>query len=350
LGPEDGELFCRAYDVTPTGNFEGQTILNLPVGLAALADELGMPVAELTVKLGRARSRLAEHRETREPPFRDEKVLASWNAFALRALAEAGGALGDHTYVAAARGTGEFLLNALRHEGRLFRSWKAGERRIPGFLEDYAAVGNALLSLFEADLDPHWLDEARGLADRTLELFWDEEEGLFFDAPRDGEELIVRPREAMDNATPSGNSLAIEFLLRSAAVFGMDHHREVAVRALSREMEVAARFPSAFGRFLSALAVSLSPPLEVVLLGDPESMEMQGFKREALREYLPPRLLIGGNPAHLPPLPALKGKERQSGEVTAFVCRDFSCTPPISESGSLTTALGESVRPAPTGA
>ncbi len=344
LGKEEGALFARAYDVSIGGNFEGQNILHLARGLDSLATTEKVSQEELASRLGQARASLRDARSHREHPFRDEKVLVAWNSFVLRALAEAGATLGRPDFLDAARRNATFLLHSLRHGGRLLRSWKGGRSRIPAFLEDYAGLGNALLSLYEACLDPRWLEEAKKLADQLLELFWEEEEGLFYDSPRDGEKLVVRPRDVMDNATPSGNSLAVELLLRISAIFGTDDYRQVAVQTLIRETEAVHQFPSAFGRLLSCLSLSLTPPLEVVLLDRAGSGELEAFLRVAHRPYLPSRIVIGGDPGKLPPLPHLEGRELRRGKATAYVCREFTCTPPLHSPEALGQELGKSVR------
>ncbi|NNM05332.1 MAG: thioredoxin domain-containing protein, partial [Gemmatimonadetes bacterium] len=215
LEDAEADLFCRVYDVTDSGNFEGRNILHLSRSLDSLSETEGVSARELGGRLERSRDTLRTERDRREAPFRDEKVLVAWNSFVLRTLAEAAPALNRPDYLDAARTNAEFLLESLRDQGRLRRSWKNGQSKILAFLEDYAGLGNALLTLYEATLDPRWLAEGRELAGQVIDLFWEEEEGVFFDSPKDGEKLVVRPREAMDNATPSGNSLAIELLLRT---------------------------------------------------------------------------------------------------------------------------------------
>ena len=271
--------------------------------------------------------------------MRDEKILVSWNSFVLRALAEAGPALGRPEYLDAARENAAFLLGSLRRGNRLLRSWRDGEGRIPGFLEDYAALGNALLTLHEGCLEGRWLEEAGVLADLVLDLFWDEEEGLFYDSPKDGETLVVRPREPMDNATPAGSSLAVELLLRTHAIFGIDRHREVALAALAREGEALARFPSAFGRLLHCLGSSQAPPVEVVLLGRGVDEGMGELLELVHKRYLPHRIVVGGDPDHLPSLPLLQGREARGPKATAYVCRDLSCSPPLHDPASLQQEL-----------
>jgi uncharacterized protein YyaL (SSP411 family) len=344
LSQRDAALFCRAYDVTAAGNFEGKNILHLSRGLDSLAQTEGVPVEALAETLLRGRERLRAARGSREAPFRDEKVLVSWNSFVLRALAEAGACLGRVDYLEAARTNADFLLRSLRKGGMLMRSWKAGESKIPAFLEDYAGLGNALLTLYEATLEPRWMEEARELAEQVLEFFWEEDEGLFFDSARDGEQLVVRPRDAMDSATPSGNSLALELLLRCSALFGTHRFREMTVRALMAEADAATRFPSAFGHFLSSLSFASGPPLEIVLLGDRNGQGLQDQLSVVHGHYLPSRLVAGGTLEELPPLPLFEGREPKEGRATAYVCREFACSPPILDPEALAAELGRAAQ------
>ncbi|MFO8172939.1 MAG: thioredoxin domain-containing protein, partial [Longimicrobiales bacterium] len=329
LGEEEARFFMEAYGVTAEGNFEGRNILHLARSVGELAEARGEDPEGLESRLQEAREKLREARGHREAPFRDEKVLTGWNAFVLRVLAEAGAALGREDYLQAARENAEFLLTHLRDGRRILRSWKDGAGKIPGFLEDYAGLANALLTLHEATLEPRWLQEAEEIMALTLDLFWDPEQSAFFDTPRDGEPLVVRPRDIPDKATPSGHSLAVELLLRGADVFGLDGHRERAGTILKEEEGGMARFPSAFGRLLSVLSDYLTGPVEVVLLGapgDPELTTMLGAVKSA---YHPRRTVVGGSPEDLPALPMLEGRDLREGRATAYVCRDFSCSPPI---------------------
>ncbi len=350
LGSEEGGLFCRVYDVTAEGNFEGKNILHLPTPLEAVALREGIPRPELERRLAEARRRLKAQRNARRPPFRDEKVLVSWNSFALRALAEAGAVLGRADYLEAARRNARFLLGRVRRNGRLLRSWKEGPGKVEGFLEDYAGLGNGLLTLYEATLETAWLEEALALARQILHLFWEEKEGRFYDTPRDGEPLVVRPREVMDNATPSGNSLAAELLLRVGHLWGRTDFLEVALRVLEGERRAMEAVPSAFGRLLSVLDRAEEPPLEVVVVGPLPGPGMDALLREAWRPWIPNRLVAGGVEGHLPPLPLLEGRRAQGGRATAYLCRELSCSPPLHDPEELRRALGGSgEEPAPGG-
>jgi uncharacterized protein YyaL (SSP411 family) len=215
LDPKTAKLFMRLYDVTPGGNFEGHNILHLPHDPEAVARAEGIPAEQLEERMAEARRVLLEARQSRPQPFRDDKVLVSWNAMAVRAFAEAGAALGRWDYVQVASRVADFLWTSLRPDGRLLHTWMDGRAKIDAFLDDHAALGNALLSLHGATLETRWLGPVRILCDEILDRFWDEETDAVFDTASDGEPLVLRPRDAMDNATPSGPSLSAELLDRA---------------------------------------------------------------------------------------------------------------------------------------
>ena len=336
------DLVRRVYDVSEPGNFEGRNILHLPHDRAAVARQEGMSPDELDALLAQALAALKVRRAERPEPFRDEKVLAAWNGFAVRALAEAGPALGRPDYTRAAERTADFLLDALWRDGRLFRVLAAGRVRVHGFLEDYGALGNAFLSLYEATLTPRWLGEAERTAAAMTAQFWSEGEGLFHDAPKDGEPLLVRPRDVMDNATPSGTSLAAELLARLGAATGQPKHQEVARRVVEREAGALERYPQAAGRLLAAALMCATPALEVVLVGKPTQTDP--MLSVAHRHPHPNRVVAGGDPEHaaVAALPAMRGKRERAGE--AFVCRGGTCMEPAASPEALARRLGEASR------
>jgi uncharacterized protein len=217
LGAEDGPLFRAYLDVTPAGNWEGDhhhppdrpiSIPRVTRPLEEVAAELGVPADRLAEAVRRGRERLYEHRATRVAPALDDKVLTSWNAMMLRAFAESARVLERDDYLEAAVGNAEFLLRELRVDGRLMRTWKDGRASIGAFLEDHALLADALLAVYEATGDVRWVAEARALADTLIERFHAEDEGVFYDAAHDADQLVVRPRDLYDNPTPSGSSAA----------------------------------------------------------------------------------------------------------------------------------------------
>ena len=341
LDEEVADLFMRCYDVSEDGNFEKSNILHLPHDLGAVAKREDVDLERLQELLRDARHVLLAARNLREPPFRDEKILASWNGMAIRALAEAGGALDQPRFREAAVSGLDFLLGGMRTDDRLRRSYKDGTARIDAFLEDYAAVGNAILSVYETTLEPRWLDEAIWITERVVELFWDDTGGIFHDGPKDGEVLAVRARDLMDNATPSGNSLAVELLIRSAHLFGEERYRDIAHRVLDREAGLMARFPTAFGRLLGALNQIVSDPVEIAIVGARDDARTLELLRTTLSPYMPNRTIAGKAPgeelSHR--LPVLEGRDR-GVEPVAYVCEHYACKAPVSDAIALAEQLG----------
>ena len=333
------DLVRRVYDVSEPGNFEGRNILHLPHDRDAVARQEGISRDELDRLLAQALAALKARRAERPPPFRDEKVLAAWNGFAVRALAEAGPALGRPDFTRAAERAAEFLLGALWRGGRLCRVLAAGRVHVEGFLEDYGALGNAFLSLYEATLAPRWLEEAERTAAAMTERFWSEAEGLFHDAPKDGEPLLVRPRDVTDNATPSGSSLAAELLVRLGAATGRSEHQDVAQRVVEREAGALERYPQAVGRLLTAALLGATPALEVVLVGT--STQTGPMLPVAHRCPHPHRVVVGGDPDHpaVAALPAMSGRRDRAGE--AFVCRAGTCLAPAASPEALARRLDD---------
>ncbi len=253
LGEEEGEWFCRYYDVTSRGNWEGHSILNIPREMSIIAKLENINEEELNQIIERGRKKLFEHREQRIKPHRDEKVITSWNGLMLRSFAEAANILGRDDYRQAAVKNGEFLLTHLRRGGRLLRTYRDGASKLNAYLEDYALLIDGLLALYEATFERRWLEESRALADAMIERFWDDVDGGFYFTGRDHEPLITRTKDFYDNATPSGNSVAADVLLRLSLLLNESDYRRRAGRILRTNGRAVARFPSAFGHLLGAL-------------------------------------------------------------------------------------------------
>ena len=347
LGDEALARAALAYWGVDDGpNFEGHSILFVPREPAEVAQTLGASPDELAARIARARQTLYAHREKRIHPGLDDKVLASWNGLMLSALAEAASALGRPDYLAAAVRNAELLTSAMVRDGRLLRSWKGGQARITGYLEDHAMVGAGLLALYEATFDRRWLDESRRLAEETLRLFWNTERETFFDTGHDQESLVVRPRNIFDNAVPSGTSVTIEWLLRLAIVTGLERYETIALQALRPMADIMQKYPSGFGRYLSALDFHLGPVAEVALVWPPGGERGAALLAETLfRRYQPNRVVVGaaaGAPGAAG-LPLLTDRGAVDGKPTAYVCRRYVCQLPVTEPDALARQLDAGV-------
>jgi hypothetical protein len=320
LGP-DAEEAIEFYGVTVKGNFEGRSVLHLAGGATA----------ERSSTLLEARRALLEARASRVRPELDDKRLASWNALAIGALAEAGAALGRADYLDAARSCAEFVLGTLRDpEGRLLRSYRDGETRLNAYLEDHAFLLEALLTLYESSFEPRWYEEARGLADSMIERFGDPERGAFFSTSTDHEELIARRKEIGDHPIPSGNSSAALGLLRLAALSGERSYEDQAIGVLSLYAKVAPRQPDAFAHLLRALDLHLASVKEVALVGE-DLATMAAVVREEHR----PHLVLAGGPEGTESPELLRGRAAVDGAATAYVCENFACQAPVIDPGAL---------------
>jgi hypothetical protein len=327
LGPDEAEEAIRRYGVTAEGNFEGRTVLHL-------ADE-GTPVSD------DARRRLLEARTAREQPLRDDKALAAWNGLALAALAEAGRRLDRADYLDAARSLAKFLLGPLSDEdGGLLRSFRAGRGKIPGYLDDYAAVAGGLLELYAATGELRWLEEARRLALRAVELFEDPERGGFFGSRAEGG-LVARRKELDDNPTPSGNALLAEVLVRLARLYGEDELERKAVGVLRLARPLLERAPAAVSALLSVLDLHLSAPRELALLGPPGDAATEELRRAILTPYDPDAVFAfaaGPDDPALERVPLLAGKGLVDGRPAVYVCERFACRAPVTSADALALA------------
>jgi uncharacterized protein YyaL (SSP411 family) len=337
LDPEEARVAALYWGVADGPNFEGRSILCVPREPEAAAAALGLARATLDGVLERARRKLFEVRERRVKPGRDEKVLAGWNGMMLRAFAEASRVLGREDYRAVAERNAAFLLRALRPAGRLLRTWKAGQAKLLGYLEDHAMVADGLLALYEATFDRRWLEASRDLVEAMLRLFWDAEGEAFFDTGADHETLVVRPRNLFDSAVPCGTSVAADVLLRLAVLTGEARYERHGVAAIRPVAPLMLRYPAGFGRFLSALDFHLGPPVEVAVVwpagarvgpGDP-------LLHEVFSRYLPGRVVAGAPEGDTDGLPLLAGKVARAGRTTAYVCERYACQAPTDDPAEL---------------
>ncbi len=341
---KDATPFKRYYGVTSGGNFEGKNILFVGADRGPAAARSGMTRAELDALLDRAKKILYDARAQRVWPGRDEKILAAWNGLMLRGVATAARAFGSDRFRALALRNAEFLAREMVRGGRVMRSHKEGVTRISGFLEDQAAVALGFLSVYELTGDERWVTDARVIADAMIEWFWDEEKGFFFDTARDAEELITRPRDATDNATPSGTSLAVELLLHLAELQHDADFRRRAAFTVETLAEAAAKYPSAFGHLLGSMDMELNGAIQVALVGDPGDTSLRALERVVAEHYVPSLVLAVGNGADSTSVKLLDDRTPQGGKATAYVCRGYTCDAPVTEPRDLATQLESAAR------
>ncbi|HLG64977.1 MAG TPA: thioredoxin domain-containing protein [Ktedonosporobacter sp.] len=342
LLPEDVANFISYYGVTERGNFEGENILYVPEDAQEVANNMQISLEELQASLAHGREILFKRRERRVKPGRDEKILTAWNGLMLRSFAEAARYLSRPDYLQVAINNANFLLEKLRKSGRLLRTYKDGQARLNGYLEDYAFLADGLLALYEASFDPRWFAEARALMDQAIVLFADEKNGGFFDTGSDHEELVSRPKDIMDNATPAGNSVAIDVLLRLAAFTGEQTYRQRADDYLRSISDILVEHPLAFGRIISALDFALSSSQEIAIIGDPHAADTRALLEVVNTRYLPASVLACCSPDDtraMQTVALLADRPLKEGRATAYVCQNFACQAPVNTPPELEQSL-----------
>jgi len=344
LGPEYGPLFRLYYGVGDGGNWEGSSILNAQRPAEVVAAEVEIPVDRLLEIVKRGRTLLYEIRSRRITPGRDEKIVTSWNAMMLHSYAEAARVLDRPDLLEIAVRNADFLLGSLRVEGRMKRTWRDGKASVDAFLEDHATFLDALIELYFATFDLRWIDEARWVADRAIDLFWSEEEGIFYDTGTDAERLVIRPRAIYDNATPSGTSAAIQGLMRLARLVGEARYERLATRVMASLGEVAAQVPQGFGHLLCSVSDHLRPPLEVAFVGELGSADTRDLLTTVRRRFLPGATFAlrpedAGEAEYARRVPLLTGRTSLEGRATAYVCRRYTCRRPVDSADELEREL-----------
>ncbi|MDY6874561.1 MAG: thioredoxin domain-containing protein, partial [Chloroflexota bacterium] len=317
----------------------GKLILQRAIGDADLAGQFGLTLDEVQSRLAKSKAQLLSYRNTRVRPGTDDKVLTFWNGLMLSAIAQAARVFKDERYLEVAQRNADFLLTNLWKEGRLRRSWRNGRVSQAGFLEDYAALVLGLFDLYQADFDIHWYQAAYQLTEEMIQRYGDPAGG-FFDTPEEADPLLIRPKEIQDNATPSGNALAVEALLRMAAFSENEEWRKLAEKALSLTAGYARDYPLAFGRWLSAADYFLSPTRQIAIIGDLQGKGTKDFLRVINKRYRPNTVVAVSNlplPKGAPAL--LANRPMVGGKTTVYVCEGFVCKQPVRSVTALRKAL-----------
>ncbi|MGZ8737127.1 MAG: thioredoxin domain-containing protein [Nocardioides sp.] len=331
LGPDDGAWAAALLSVTAAGTFEkGASTLQLrqdPEDAGRWSD---------------AKARLLAARASRTRPARDDKVVAAWNGLAIASLAEAGTLLGEQRYVDAAVDAARLLVAVHVADGRLLRVSRDGTAGPhAGVLEDYACVATGFLTVLQATGDLSWLGQAEALLDRALT--WRAGDGGFYDTGGDAEQLVVRPRDPSDNASPSGQSALVHAALTFAAVTGSGPHRDAAEGALRQVRTLAERAPRFAGWSLAAAEAAVAGPLEVAVVGAEGDPLRDELVRVARASSSPGLVVVVGLPeleGDPSALPLLAGRGLVEGTAAAYVCRGMVCDRPVTTPDGLRGLLG----------
>ena len=344
LDAETADILCRYYQVDEAGNFaepgqhERKSILNVKLTRDELARLFGKDRTELDAILERGRRTLLDARNRRPQPGLDDKILTSWNALAIRAFVRGAAVLDDPKLLDAAVRCAAFVARfSTRDDGRLLRTWKDGVARYPAYLDDHAFLAAASLDLFAATGDARHLSIARRLVAILREDFADDEQGGFYFTARDHERLVDRPKVLFDGSIPSGNAVAIETLLRLAHLDDDAAMRDTAEKALRLFGTQLEKQPFGTAYLLGVLDDYLRGPTDVVIAGSRSAADTRALVRAAQTVYVPNGTVLvrdpdapeDGGPA------VLRDKAQVGGQATAYVCRGFTCSPPVTDPAAL---------------
>lgn len=327
VGSAKGAFYSKIYDISESGNFEGANIPNLlRTNLVDIEPDIGL--------LDEIRTSLFKTRESRVHPHKDDKILTAWNGLMIAALAYGGKILGEKAYIEAAKKAFYFIEGSLTDsQGLLLARYRDGEAAYMAYLDDYAFLVWGLLELYEATYEPSFLYAAVSYTEQMIEYYSDEKEGGFFMTSKMAEELPARPREIYDGATPSGNSVAALNLLRLAGFTGEQEYVLRAQRIFETFGGLVTESPSGYTMLLQAYLYSQVPTREVIIVdetgkGNLEMLETINncFLPHTVSLYVSPE--TSGIKALIP---SLEHYRSLNGEVTAYICQNFSCQSPVTE-------------------
>jgi uncharacterized protein YyaL (SSP411 family) len=333
LGEEAAEVFSRIYDVGEQGNFESKNILHPILTVEQASKLFKRDQREIDELLTEAKKKLLAAREKRIKPFRDEKILTSWNGLMLSGLAEALKISQLPSYANAAKQTVDFFFSQMFRNGYLLHTYKDGNAKLLGYLDDYAFLATGLLDLYEATLDRSNFDHALQLVEILLREFWDEKDGAFFYTGKSHEELIARTKPVFDGSLPSGNAAATQILLRLYHYTANEEYLKKAEKVLRSYHDAMVQQPFGFAHLLGALDFYLEKPKEIVLIGDRGDQQLLNIIANIHALYLPNLTLQLARPDQpLEQVSALLSSKKQiNGKPTAYVCQNFTCSQPVTE-------------------
>jgi uncharacterized protein YyaL (SSP411 family) len=320
---EDAELIGDYFNVTEEGNWEEEQT-NILMRIYEEVDFLEIhriDAETLYDKVALAKAKLLDERSKRVRPGLDDKCLTAWNAMMIKALAEASQVLNYELYYDRAKKAAEFILNNMvTPDGGLYRNYKNEKASIPGFLDDYAFMIEALIALYEVDFNEEWLEEAKSLTNYVLANFEDEENDMFFYTAGNGEKLIARKHEVMDNVIPASNSVMAQNLQKLGLFYDDENYREKASVMLKSVLPRIKAYGSAYSNWCIQLLNEVYGINEIALVG----FDVQGVKNELNNFYIPNKIILGGMKSKLPLL-----KDKQSSETKIYVCRNKTCQLPV---------------------
>ena len=336
LGKKDGSFFSEHYAMSERGNFEGHNILH--VADADREDSVLGPANRK--RLDRLNRKLWEHRVSRVHPGRDDKVLTAWNGLMVTAFVKGYQAFGNVAYRDAALRGGTFLRDTMAGDSHVLRSYRRGTAEIGGFLDDYAALANAYLDIYEISFDWAWISEAERVLKALDQRFGAKAGGAYHYTASGQTDLLTRTTPLVDGQVPSGNTLAAGAWLRLSRLLGKDDYRIRATDIFRAGSDLATRHPRAVTHLLVVMDMFNAPQTEIVVVGSADDVNTVAFRDAAYRAFDPATVLVFHDPSDAAPAtPLLEGRGMVQGKPTAYVCRDAACKKPMTSPDEFATVL-----------
>jgi len=355
LTPEESIVFRRMYGVESAGNVQassdphgeltGRNVLYICNDAATVATSTGYGEPEVLKWISSARNKLKTVRDRRPRPLLDDKIVTAWNGLMISGFAKGFQSLGELRYLESAQLAARFLLEKLysKEKGRLLRSYRGGAGAVNGFAEDYAFLIQGLLDLYEADFDVRWLQSAEELQLEMNKLFQDPNGG-YFSTEAEATDILFRMKEDHDGAEPSANSVAAMNLARLSRIFDRAEFQHAASRVIGAFHEALERIPAALPQMLCALDAILTDPMRIVVAGGIDQPETAALLRVIRGLYLPNKVVLladaGRNQNWLAEhVAGVRFMGPVQGRSAAYVCRNFACELPVTDSKELAKLL-----------
>jgi len=333
----DTDLFCEYYDVTEMGNWEEKNILRVKKSIEQFAAEKNMAVAGVKKIIEKGKKQLLGQRNKRVRPFLDDKIILGWNALMNTALSKAFAATGNKAYRQLAIDNMQFLLGrfSANNSNEFYHTWKNDIAKYPAFLDDYAFLIQALIHLQEITADKKWLIKARSIAEFVIELFSETETSFFFYTNAGQQDVIIRKKELVDGAVPSGNSVMAYNLFHLSILFDIKVWKERSLNMLSSLGSTITRFPASFGIWACLLQEVITGTNEIVIVGQLS----ENLNQDLLKQYIPHRVVMISDYSD-PVFPLLTGKPA-TNPPSIYFCRNYTCLHPVFSINDLITLINK---------
>ena len=326
---DDSDLFCIYYDVTDGGNFEGKTILANNIKASALAFKFGKSEDDVHRIILDGVEKLLDVRNNRAQPGKDDKVLTAWNGLMVSAFVNGFKVSGKSKYLDVALNAINFYQAQFEKHGVLNRVFKDGTSKLNAYLDDYAYLTNAIVDVFEITGESKYLEFAIKLSNYLVEHFWDEKSDSFFFTADTHEKLIIRPKSNYDLSMPSGNSVTANAFLRLYHITQEEKFHKITQQILESQAVMASENPFAFGYLLNVLYLAIEKPTEITILNTKNHELLDILYKKFIPESIMVQIDTKSKLDVLSKLLFFTGKQFPQNETSVFVCKNFSCSLPL---------------------